>query len=979
MPSSDADSLQARMVSAKIGPHFPLPSVLLTREHITGALKKSTDNGATLDLAHKSLTDVGEDGAAALANIGQRLEGDMHDKVSRIALSHNRLATLPMAFALLSHLRYLSLKGNSFTVFPDLTIMPNLEILDLSRNKIKRFPSQPGNLTKLRVFSISRNKIHKIPPYFVQFRSLTMFKADQNPLEWPPKDVMDPPSSDKDVVVKNWIRRVQSWIDENSNSNDARLVDEPSYIDEDNDTVLDTILDYTRDDNMDSQSAIDQSLDFDVSPTHQRSFSHASDASMYSEEALPQPGPSMTRSPRSPRPPRLHLDAISSSSRGITKSSSPARSPESYLPTPDESVSSNEDESTQSTARQQGRNVPFAPGVFGASRRDALSQKSLPNLRPTKHRRGQSKDMPDGHADHFSIPSPPHRQESDSSTASLANFRLGKVLNHDSVVASPVSLHQTAPPMDVERNSYFRRFSALTPTLSKAIPPQLLALIDAVRGILFSVCQIYQSLQHYTVYAIDERLSAVLLKVLQPATTCMTQLIQALDRFDSISRRTLPSSAVCRTVVETCRENVMVFGKAVGVLSLQLKVIATSDDARYTRQMLLVLYGATAEISNAWRSTASQIDAVKPFLSHHRPSPMRANQVTASGLASATYPPLSAPVGSFHLPTQISPALRPHMRTNSSGLADGKVRLNRRHAGSFSYKDVEIGKMLPSHMEEPLPFAGAPATPSFTTSSPVVRGGRRPSAVSNGMTHHDGTIRPSTSTPRWDSHSRQSSASSFLASATSSPSVPHHRPPALDMGPAATWIDKEAIDAVKAAVEAAPVVWDMTDEMLLDDPTMRAELQGRLNMAREVTQRLRENIRLLNSGHAAADRIAIRDDAHVFAKVVAQLLSAIKAFGSTHPLSPALRGHMVTLTNATQEFVMLLHVSSFSPAPTPRPYSPMVGFTTPQSAMAPIAEDDRLPSSFSRGRGAAPFVSSKLATPSKDPQRSALSHHGFAI
>ena len=88
---------------------------------------------------------------------------------------------------------------------------------------------------------------------------------------------------------------------------------------------------------------------------------------------------------------------------------------------------------------------------------------------------------------------------------------------------------------------------------------------------------------------------------------------------------------------------------------------------------------------------------------------------------------------------------------------------------------------------------------------------------------------------------------------------------------------------------------------------------------------------------------------------------------------------MVTLTNATQEFVMLLHVSSFSPAPTPRPYSPMVGLSTPQYAMAPIAEDDRLPASFSRGRGAAPFVSSRLATPSRDPQRSALSQHGFAI
>lgn len=38
---------------------------------------------------------------------------------NRIALGYNRLATLPMAFALLSKLRYLNLKSNSFSVFPD--------------------------------------------------------------------------------------------------------------------------------------------------------------------------------------------------------------------------------------------------------------------------------------------------------------------------------------------------------------------------------------------------------------------------------------------------------------------------------------------------------------------------------------------------------------------------------------------------------------------------------------------------------------------------------------------------------------------------------------------------------------------------------------------------------------------------------------------------------------------------------------------
>ncbi|KAI0054178.1 hypothetical protein FA95DRAFT_1551992 [Auriscalpium vulgare] len=76
-----------------------------------------------------------------------------------------------MAFALLSRLRYLNLKNNSLSVFPDvvrpvkqslsstyhnltfhkLTVMPSLEILDIGRNKIKRLPSQPGSLINLEV------------------------------------------------------------------------------------------------------------------------------------------------------------------------------------------------------------------------------------------------------------------------------------------------------------------------------------------------------------------------------------------------------------------------------------------------------------------------------------------------------------------------------------------------------------------------------------------------------------------------------------------------------------------------------------------------------------------------------------------------------------------------------------------------------------------------------------------------------------
>ncbi len=78
---------------------------------------------------------------------------------------------------------------------------------------------------------------------------------------------------------------------------------------------------------------------------------------------------------------------------------------------------------------------------------------------------------------------------------------------------------------------------------------------------------------------------------------------------------------------------------------------------------------------------------------------------------------------------------------------------------------------------------------------------------------------------------------------------------------------------------------------------------------------------------------------------------------------------MVRLTNATQEVVMLLHVSSFSPAPTPglRSYSPMVGLgagvglgASPLPTPMPVIEDGRLGSNISRSRGANPSSGAKL-------------------
>ena len=424
--------------------------------------------------------------------------------------------------------------------------------------------------------------------------------------------------------------------------------------------------------------------------------------------------------------------------------------------------------------------------------------------------------------------------------------------------------------MDTERNSYFRRLSTLSAaTISKAIPESLLAVVDAVRGILFALSQIYQTLQHYTVYAIDERLSAVLQKVLGPAAHYMSQLIYALDRFDAVSRRALPSPSICRMVVECCRDNVTIFSKAAGMLSLQLKVLAKHDDVRYTRQMLLVLYGAMSEIAAAWQSMSTHIDAVRPYLSETRPPPKSFGSKTPT-LRSASVdkprPPASAPpiTSSPFLPTQPpeTPPQRSHLRTNTAqrSLDLGKIHVSRRHAGSFSSKDVEIGKRMPSYVDPPPSLP-----PSFnmngalqqSTPTPAVRTMRR-LVLPLGQQQHQ-----QVQEVQAGSHSRQGSQSSLFAASSSSPQLG-----GLSVSGTSTLVDKEVIDAIKVAVEAAPEIWGLMDEMLYaegaDESDDFREMLGRV---KDVTARLRSNIAAAQEGGQMLDGKALHDDAHLFAKV----------------------------------------------------------------------------------------------------------------
>ncbi|KAJ8517452.1 hypothetical protein ONZ45_g5378 [Pleurotus djamor] len=902
--------------------------------HITDALLKSPDNGATLDLSRLNLTEVDDARAEELAGRNDE-EQDSQSSVLRIALSHNKLSQLPRSCVLWSSLRYLNLKSNAFTEFPDvLTEMASLDTLDISHNQIKRLPSQPGKLVNLRVFCLSKNKIARLPTYISRFTTLEIFKVDRNPIEWPPRSVIlpsDPINSPE--AMKKWIASLRHWLDD----------------DEDK-------LNRVHDDS---------------------GFMEQSDLEHHMQVTSP-------RCVNDDRPPPLHLGIL----QAYSTETSPAHSPNAYLPSPADSDSSppRTNGIYNDLAQQHTRTSSYADVSHSPAMTDLLPKQSMPDLRTAKLNFTKKRpEPPSAMKEEFSMPSPlSMRQDSNSSLSSGSRV----------AVSDPSSSKLGAgPSMAFERNSYFRRLSTLPTAVSTALPKPLLCLIDSARSILFAICQVYLALEHYTVQATDDRLPNVLRKVLDPANSDMMHFIYTLDRFDATSRKMLPPPGICRAVVESCKDMVSVFGKAMGVLSLQLKMLA-NEDVRYLRSLLLTLYGSTAEISCAWQAMAPHIEAIKPLL-HAKTYPPPPSHLVNN--TSEIHPPV--PLSS----TSVSFG---HEGSGGSRHAGTGVARARRHAGSFSSKDVEVGRTLPSYEEMPNTFGGvvpgsAPRTPiprkikrqatapnpTLTPTTSVVVSSPSPTGPSEALAalppFMTGVLGPS------HSHSRQGSQSSLQGSSTSSsPLVAAAAKPALlsDLPPSSkVQVDKEALHAMKEAVDVAPTVWDMMDDILADVLHSDADVRECLTRAKMVTDRLRDAIRAIVEGTGKADKKSMRDDAHIFLKSVVQLSNVLKTYGSGIMVPPPLKSNMVKLTNATEEFAILLHVSSFSPSATPRSYSPMLsttmnlsGLLNPPHSASASTEETRLVSSLSRSRSAQPSASMKHRF-QQEPPRSALPSQTFKI
>lgn len=424
----------------------------------------------------------------------------------------------------------------------------------------------------------------------------------------------------------------------------------------------------------------------------------------------------------------------------------------------------------------------------------------------------------------------------------LSSFRKDSDSTFSSASVHPeyIQASNALPSPTLDCASYFRRSATLT--LNNSLPKPLLYLLESARSILFAMGKLYQTLDHYVHHGFDERLPSIFRKSLDLANMNITFLIRSLDHFDDLSQKARPSSIVCRALVESCRNVVITMKKAVGFLTLQIGLEPFNE--RYSRWLILELYAITAEIALAWQAMVPYVDSLRPFLC----GGVFAHSSYVGNLENSVGP--TSLINSEQRYVRLRPAETLHRGSGQNGT--GRVRMTRRHAGSFSSKDVQIGKELPSYDILPTTMGG------LATHTPTLRTPKRQATMPVFPTTSS-SLPSYASNQVYTSHVRHSSRSSLIEASSSMSSVSesyfNNRVGA----------DTEAFQAVREALEIAPVVWDQIEETLGDISSR--DIQQVLENARFVTKKLSDDVHAISEESPESTKKAISDSAHLFLKV----------------------------------------------------------------------------------------------------------------
>ncbi|KAK7263318.1 hypothetical protein RJT34_30906 [Clitoria ternatea] len=133
-----------------------------------------------------------------------------------LTLHYNRIKRLPSTMDHLCNLEELDVSFNELEFVPEsLCFATNLKKLNLGKNfaDLRALPRSIGNLEKLEELDISDDQIRALPESFKFLSKLRVFRADETPLEVPPRE-----------MVKLGAQEVVQYMDDFVTKRDAKVM-----------------------------------------------------------------------------------------------------------------------------------------------------------------------------------------------------------------------------------------------------------------------------------------------------------------------------------------------------------------------------------------------------------------------------------------------------------------------------------------------------------------------------------------------------------------------------------------------------------------------------------------------------------------------------------------------------------------------------------------------------------------------------------
>lgn len=588
--NTSTGSSSGSMLSATAALLSPNQVIALAREAMNDALQEnetqaaeasgvSTDlkPGITIDLSRKNIQALPDEVVDIIKN-----------ELERLALSHNKLYSLPARFSECTHLRYLNLRANLMKEFPlSLCDIKSLEILDMGRNRIRVLPPEIAKLASLKVLALQKNRIEELPLCLADMVSLQMLKLEGNNITFPPKEVLQVQASsppNEGFLEKSEMREllitthIKKFLKQKSQSMNGR--------DKEGENGGDELSDGTETPRMPIRRVVSGRFPIRVNGS----------------DVIDIRSPAILRPP--PIPSRSHA-------RGLSQQNTAIRRP-GVMPltigNPNERLRSNSETLLQASRAERPSERNRRMGIVSrkASELGTLDE-GLANNR-FSHYRGLS--------------------HGSSMTGSL-----------NPIAAAAMSPNSPAEPL-LHRPNYVRRLSVLPEQRreSRVFDP----ILESAKGILYAIFQIHPMIQLFTRLTGDGTTKRSSLEIVFYNTNFhIEQLEQEIQKHEFSTEDGPYTPRENENVQRAVLTLINAYSHICSLLMNNMDTIVDNGDPRYIRTMMLLLYHSIMEL----RVTANEISGAtdEPVINRRYQQPRIEDTIRAHSRESSVTPTVERP------------------------------------------------------------------------------------------------------------------------------------------------------------------------------------------------------------------------------------------------------------------------------------------------------------------------------------------------